>query len=103
MTAEFTYYALFLMLAVTTGIVFQFSLGRIRKLQKDIKKMNASIVKIHQELQSNRSEVNHIKSKAKSNVVPFRRRHRRLEGNLELEYQGSRASTRAIFHVDDET
>lgn len=103
MTGEFTYYALFLMLSVTTGVVFQFYLGQIKKLKKDIAKMNASIVKLHQELRSQGNEVTNIKSKRKSNVIPFRRRHRRLEGNLELEYQGSKASTRAIFHVDDES
>jgi len=41
-----------------------------------------------------------MKNKKMGNVIPFRSRHRRLEGNLELEYQGSKASTRAIFHVD---
>ena len=103
MTAEFTYYALFIMLAITTGVIFQFSIGQIRKMKKDIRKMNASIVKIHTELRSHGNEVANIKTKSKSNVIPFRRRHRRLEGNLELEYQGSKASTRAIFHVDDES
>jgi len=105
MTGEFTYYALFLMLSVTTGIIFQFYLGQIRKLKKDIAKMNASIVQLHQELRSQSTEVANIKTKKMGNVIPFRprNRHRRLEGNLELEYQGSRASTRAIFHVDDET
>ena len=103
MSAEFTYYALFLMLALTTGIIFQFCLGRIKKVQKDIMKMNASISKLHQSIRNQSSEVANVKSKVKSNVIPFRRRHRRLEGNLELEYQGSRASTRAIFHVDEES
>lgn len=103
MTGEFTFYALFLMLSITTGVIFQFYLGQIRKLKKDITKMNGSIVKIHQELRNQGNEVTNIKSKRTSNVIPFRRRHRRLEGNLELEYQGSKASTRAIFHVDDES
>jgi len=100
MTGEFTYYALFLMLSVTTGIIFQFYLGQIRKLKKDIVKMNASIVQLHQELRSQGTEVASMKNKKMGNVIPFRSRHRRLEGNLELEYQGSKASTRAIFHVD---
>lgn len=105
MTGEFTYYALFLMLSVTTGIIFQFYLGQIRKMKEDITKMNASIVKLHQELRSQGSEVAQIKSKSTSNVIPFRRPstgQRLLKGNLELEYQGSKANTRAIFHVDDE-
>lgn len=91
------------MLAVTTGVVFQFCIGQLKKLKKDIAKMNASISRIHQTLHTQASEVSNLKTKPKSNVIPFRRRHRRLEGNLELEYQGSRASTRAIFHVDDES
>ena len=103
MSAEFTYYALFLMLAITTGVVFQFFLGRLRKIQKDIAKMNASIVRLHYELRNNGKAVDQIKSQHKSNVIPFRRRNKRLAGNLELEYQGSKASTRAIFHIDDES
>ena len=91
------------MLAVTTGVIFQFCIGQIRKVKKDIAKMNASIAKIHQGLRDQGAQMSTIKSKSKSNVIPFRRRHRRLEGNLELEYQGSKASTRAIFHVDEES
>jgi hypothetical protein len=102
-SAEFTYYALFLMLAVTTGVVFQFCLGRLKKIQKDIAKMNASIAKLHYELRDNGKIVNQIKSQHKGNVIPFRRKNKRLAGNLELEYQGSKASTRAIFHIDDES
>lgn len=91
------------MLAITTGVVFQFFLGRLRKIQKDIAKMNASIVRLHYELRNNGKAVDQIKSQHKGNVIPFRRRNKRLAGNLELEYQGSKASTRAIFHIDDES
>lgn len=103
MSAEFTFYALFVMLAVTTGFIFQFYLGQIKKIKSDIKKMNASIVKLHESVRHQENTVSNIKNKNRSNVIPFRRRNRRLSGNLELEYQGSRASTRAIFHVDEET
>ena len=50
MSAEFTYYALFAMLALTTGVVFQFFLTQLSKMKKDIKKTNESIAKIHQEV-----------------------------------------------------
>ena len=104
MSAEFTYYALFIMLAVTTGVIFQFCIGQIRKIKSDMAKMNKSISRIHGEIRNQSNEVSSMKTSNKrhNNVIPFRR-HRRLEGNLELEYQGSKASTRAIFHVDDES
>ena len=101
MSAEFTYYALFAMLALTTGVVFQFFLTQLSKMKKDIKKTNESIAKIHQEVY-NIKNTKSSTSRSRSNVIPFRR-HKKLEGNLELEYQGSKASTRAIFHVDSET
>lgn len=100
MSAEFTYYALFAMLALTTGIVFQFFASQISKLKKDIRKTNKSIANIHRDV----FELKNTKNtpKKRSNVIPLRR-HKKLEGNLELEYQGSKASTRAIFHVDSES
>ena len=105
MSGEFTYYALFVMLAISTGVVFQFFLGQIRKVKMDIAKMNKSIVKMHTEIRNNTSQTASTRDairKSRSNVIPFRR-NRRLEGNLELEYQGAKAQTRAIFHVDDES
>ena len=101
MTAEFTFYALFIMLTISMGVVFQFCLGRIKKLSNDIKKVNQSINKIHVEMYENRSEMKNIKSTTKSR--PVFRKGKTLTGNLELEYYGRSAQTKAIFHVDKES
>lgn len=97
MTSEFTYYALFLMLALTTGVVFQFFLGQLKKIKTDILKMNGSIVKMHTELSKSRQNNN------TRYPNPTFRRGKTVSGNLELEYHGRSAQTKAIFHIDKET
>jgi hypothetical protein len=97
MTSEFTYYALFLMLALTTGVVFQFFLGQLKKIKTDILKMNASIVRMHTELSKTRQNKN------TQRLSPTFRRGKTVSGHLELEYGGRSAQTKAIFHIDKET
>ena len=101
MTAEFTFYALFIMLTISMGVVFQFCLSRIKKVSNDIKKANQSISKLHAEMYENRNKMKNIKEKAHSR--PVFRKGKTLSGNLELEYYGKSAQTKAIFYVDKES
>ena len=102
MTLEFTFYTLFIMLSIAIGVIFQFCLGQIKKTKKDILKVNASINKIHQELQHSRRDSSN-KSQNKRNTERFsRKRGSVLTGCLELEHQGARAQTNAIFYVKEE-
>ena len=97
MTAEFTFYVLFLMLTISMGVIFQFGLGRIKKLQKDIKKMNESIVILHSHVNKSSEAVKNIKT---SMHRPVFRKGKTIKGDLELEYYGRSAQTKAIFHID---
>lgn len=101
MTSEFTYYALFVMLTVSMGVIFQFFLGSIRKINKDVAKINQSINNLHKEIHSMRASTRNQGSK----VVHQERssRNKTLKGNLELEYQGAKAITAATFYVNKET
>tara|TARA_Y100000114_G_scaffold154042_1_gene175225 strand:- start:983 stop:1288 length:306 start_codon:yes stop_codon:yes gene_type:complete len=100
-TAEFTFYALFIMLTISMGIVFQFCLSRIKKVSNDIKKANQSISKLHAEVYENRNKMQNIKASTHSR--PVFRKGKTLSGNLELEYYGKSAQTKAIFYVDKES
>ena len=97
MTGEFTFYALFVMLTISMGVIFQFGLSQIKKIQKDIRKMNESIVRLHTHARESSETVSSIKSSMKQ---PVFRRGKTIKGDLELEYYGRRAQTKAIFHID---
>ena len=85
------------MLTVSMGVVFQFILGRIKKINKDIAKVNSSVSKLHEELFQNRNSI--AKSSQQKNKSY---KNKQLTGNLELEYNGSKAYTRATFYIDKE-
>ncbi len=91
------------MLTVATCIVFQFALGQIGKLKKDISKINANINLLHSEVYNNKSQMKRIKTTRSTPSKPVFRRGKTVSGNLELEYQGARAQTKAIFYIDKET
>ena len=103
MTSEFTYYALFVMLTISVGVIVQFFLGSIRKLNKDIKKINQSINNIHSELYSSRDRAQKPAPKVIYHQGKTSLKNRTLRGDLELEYQGSRAITSATFRIDKDT
>jgi len=101
MSGEATFYVLFIMLTLSMGLVFQFILGRIKKISNDTKKLNESIVKLHQEAYQNRNSSK--KSTYQKPQSSRSLRNKQLSGNLSLEYQGQKAITRATFYIDKES
>ncbi len=101
MSGEATFYILFIMLTLSMGLVFQFILGRIKKISLDIKKINESIAKLHQEAHQNRNNSRRSTVQKTQNTRSLR--NKQLSGNLSLEYQGQKAITRATFYIDKES
>ena len=100
MSQEFTFYALFILLTVSMGVVFQFMLAKIKSLNNNQKAMVRSISYIH-------NEVLNVKNNKKidspsSPVNSTRRTSQVLKGDLTLEYRGAIADTRATFMLDEE-
>ena len=102
MSKELTFYILFIMLTVSVGMIFQFMLNRIKILNKKQLEFNRTIHKLHEDLRALSSAS--INNKQKYIRVPHARQSRSkvLQGNLTLEYKGSKADTRAIFILDKE-
>ena len=101
MTAEFTFYILFILLSITTGVVFQFMLSHIKKVRKDLTKLTATVSKIHTEVNSIKNQPQSKPGRSFERSQSFRR-NRVLTGCLELEHQGARAQTNATFYVKEE-
>ena len=100
MSQEFTFYALFILLTVSMGVIFQFMLAKIKALNNNQKAMVRSISYIH-------NEVLNVKNNKKTDspsspVNSTRRRGQVLKGDLTLEYRGAIADTRATFMLDKE-
>ena len=102
MSQEFTFYTLFVMLTLSVGIIFQFCLARIKALGESNKKLLKSLSHMHRDLYflKNKEEKQYTKFTQRS---PSRNsRPKVLRGDLTLEYNGSKADTRATFMLDKE-
>lgn len=92
MSQEFTIYTLFILLAVSMGVIFQFMLAKIKQLNIVQQRIMKSIHFIHDDV---------VELKNKKSATSFKRNDQDvLRGDLTLEYRGARADTRATFMLD---
>tara|TARA_B100000085_G_scaffold244473_1_gene236978 strand:+ start:368 stop:652 length:285 start_codon:yes stop_codon:yes gene_type:complete len=92
MSQEFTIYTLFILLAVSMGVIFQFMLAKIKQLNIVQQRIMKSIHFIHDDV---------VELKNKKSTTSFKRNDQDvLRGDLTLEYRGARADTRATFMLD---
>jgi len=96
MSQEFTFYALFILLTVSMGVVFQFMLAKIKSLNNNQRAMVRSIHFLHDEIK----KTNNNKITGSPNRTW--RGADTLKGDLTLEYRGAIADTRATFMLDKE-
>ena len=100
MSQELTFYALFILLTVSMGVVFQFMLAKIKSLNENQKAIVKSISFVHSEiLRVKDNKIIDISNGTKNSTT---RRAQVLRGDLTLEYKGSSADTRATFRLDKE-
>lgn len=100
MSQELTVYALFILLTVSMGAVFQFMLAKIKALDNNQKAIVKSISFVHGEvLKVRKNKTIDISNSPKG--MPAHRAQV-LRGDLTLEYEGSMAETRATFRIDKE-
>ena len=92
MSQEFTIYTLFILLAISMGIVFQFMLLKIKQLNMVQRRIMKSIHFIHE-------DVVQLKKKESSTGIKSNGQNV-LKGDLTLEYRGAIADTRATFMLD---
>ena len=100
MSQEFTFYALFVLLTVSMGIVFQFMLAKINSLKATQKAIKKSLSFVH-------GEVLEVKKNKKTESPRVSKKSTwtsrdTLKGDLTLEYRGAIADTRATFMLDEE-
>ena len=100
MSQEFTFYALFILLTVSMGIVFQFMLAKIKTLNNTQKAIMKSLSFVHGEVLKVKKNRN-IESPRASQKSTWTSRDT-LKGDLTLEYRGAIADTRATFMLDEE-
>lgn len=81
---------LFILLTLSIGIIFQFFLIKLKKIDKAQKRIVESLHFIHD-------------SQKKTTWSPSSKNNKVLRGNLSLEYRGSRADTRATFILDKDS
>ena len=102
MTGEFTFYTLFIMLTISMGVVFQFLLGQIRNIKSDAKKMQETIRNIQNQVQKIRNSPRSPSRVTRRQRPGSHKRSSTLSGDLDLEYKGTRAQTKAVFYIDNE-
>lgn len=100
MSQEFTFYALFILLTISMGIVFQFMLAKIKSLNNNQRAMVRSIHFLHDEIKKTNN--NKITYSPKRPVNPELVTRQVLRGDLTLEYKDAIADTRATFMLDKE-
>ena len=100
MSQEFTFYALFILLTVSMGVVFQFMLAKIKSLNNNQRAMVRSIHFLHDEIKKTNN--NKITGSPNRTSNATRRGADILKGDLTLEYRGAIADTRATFMLDKE-
>lgn len=92
MSQEFTIYTLFILLAISMGIVFQFMLLKIKQLNMVQRRIMKSIHFIHEDVVQMKKKNSAGINKGRGQDV--------LKGDLTLEYRGAIADTRATFMLD---
>ena len=107
MSQEFTFYTLFVLLAISMEVVFQFMLAKIRALDNNQKAIVKSLGFVHGEVLKVKKDKN-----IGSSPEPFGDRAKAskstrsgagvLKGDLTLEYRGAIADTRATFMLDED-
>jgi hypothetical protein len=98
MSQELTFYALFLLLTVSMGVVFQFMLSKIKALDNNQKAIVKSLGFVHGEVLKVKN--NKIIDSPKVTKNSTWRGADTLKGDLTLEYRGAIADTRATFMLD---
>jgi len=100
MSQELTFYALFLLLTVSMGVVFQFMLSKIKALDNNQKAIVKSLGFVHSEVLKVKN--NKITDSPRATKNSTTRGADVLRGDLTLEYRGAIADTRATFMLDKE-